>query len=402
MSALSPLDALPLASALLPFTVTVMGLAGACIGSFLNVVIWRLPRGENLAHPGSHCPRCNRPIRWTDNLPILSWLLLRARCRHCRAPISARYPAVEALTALLFVLAGLRLGAEPVNAAVVALLLAALVAVTFIDIDHRIIPDAITKPGMLLALGLAVLPAVTLHPGDWIHGLKPGLNRLLHAGAGVLTGLLVVYGVRLLGTLILKKEAMGQGDAKLLGLIGGFTGPLGALYALTLACLGGVFVHGLVVLLGRGKPKPLALTLRGARGAALTVDRAWVTPVGRPPERGGVPPAFRLELPPGSTLPEGPLAFEALLPKVRVLMDEDVTVKGAAEAAPERGGRAAILVRGLPAEQGEHLSYFAASHRYLPFGPYLALGGAAAALYAADVHHFLTVTYPAWAQSLLR
>lgn len=384
------------------FFVTVMALVGASIGSFLNVVIWRLPRGENLAHPGSHCPRCGRGIRWFDNLPLLSWLLLRARCRGCRAPISARYPAVEALTALLFVLAALRLGANPVDAAVIAALLAALVAITFIDIDHRIIPDAITKPGMVLALGLAALPAVTLHPGDWLHGLKPGLNSVLHASAGVLTGLVVVYVVRFLGTLAFKKEAMGLGDAKLLGLIGGFTGPLGALYALTLACLGGVVVHGLAVFATRGRPKPLALTLRGEGGAKVACDHAWVRPAERPAERGGAPGAFLVEVPPGVELPPGSLRLEAVLPKVRVLMDADVTVRGLADPVEPASGRPTLRVHSLSPEDAEHLAFFAASHRYLPFGPYLALGGAAAALYAADVHRFLTVTYPAWAQGLLK
>ncbi len=168
------------------FFVVVAGLVGASIGSFLNVVIWRLPRKENLSHPGSHCPRCNRPIRWFDNLPVVSWLLLRARCRACLAPIAWRYPFVELLTATLFVLAALRFP-NPLDATAIALLLAALVAITFIDIDHRIIPDAITKPGMALALILAVV--TTLHPGDWIYGLKPGLNKLLHSGSGILAGI---------------------------------------------------------------------------------------------------------------------------------------------------------------------------------------------------------------------
>lgn len=381
--------------ALQVFYVSVWGLVGACIGSFLNVVIWRLPRGENLSHPGSHCPRCNQAIRWRDNLPIVSWLLLRARCRGCRAPISARYPGVEALTAALFVLAALRYG--PTNwphTGAVAALLAALVAITFIDIDHRIIPDAITKPGMVLALVLAMIPAVGLHPPEWIAGFKPGLSGLLRAGAGILAGLLVIYGVRLLGNLIFKKEAMGLGDAKLLGLVGGFTGPLGALYSLTLACIGGVFVHGGVVLVTRRRPKPCGMTLgEGARGAPRAAMR--VRADAPAVQRGATPQAFRIDVEAGDDLPPSRAPFRAVLPKVRVLMDEDVTVSGVALRLPEAPpGRAVYRLEGLSPDDAEHLAFFAASHRYLPFGPYLALGGALAALYADQVHHLLTVAYP--------
>lgn len=384
------------------FLVTVWGLVGACIGSFLNVVIWRLPRGENLAHPGSRCPRCGQGIRWYDNLPILSWLLLRARCRRCRAPISARYPAVEALTALLFVLAALRFGPlEALHTGAIALLLAGLVAITFIDIDHRIIPDRLTKPGMALALLLAAVPAVGLAPAGWLAGFKPGLSGLLWSATGVATGLAIIYGVRLLGSLLFKKEAMGLGDAKLLGLVGGFTGALGAACALALACLGGVFVHGAAVLATRRRPKPAGLTLgEGARGARRAA--VWIRPDGPKPARGAVPAAFRLEVEAGDDLPSGDAPFQALLPKVRVLMDDDVTVAGRAVRLPDApAGRAAYRLEGLAPEAAEHLDFFAASHRYLPFGPYLAMGGALSALYLEQVLHLLTVVWPRFVQGVL-
>jgi leader peptidase (prepilin peptidase)/N-methyltransferase len=375
-----------------PFWLVVAGLAGACVGSFLNVVIWRLPRRESLSHPGSHCPRCNQAIRWYDNLPILSWLLLRARCRRCRAPIALRYPFVEALTATLFVLAARQYPAWP-DAVSIMLLLAALVAVTFIDIDHRIIPDAITKPGMVVALVLAVL--TTLHPGDWIHGLKPGLCKVLHASAGLMTGLLVIWAVRLLGTLVFKKEAMGLGDAKLLGLIGAFTGPLGTLYTLLVACLGGTLVHGLVLLLTRSRPKPLALEVRGAGGEEpRTFSAAWVR-VESASKAGGSGSA-QVILRVAGALPAGGRAkVRASLPKNRVLMDEDVAWKGEAEVRAAPGGQGELVLADLDAEALEHFEYFALSHRYLPFGPYLALGGAATALYGAELQHLLTVAWPA-------
>jgi leader peptidase (prepilin peptidase)/N-methyltransferase len=368
------------------FYAVVAGLVGACIGSFLNVVIWRLPRRESLIHPGSHCPKCGRPIRWFDNLPVVSWLALRGRCRGCRAPIAWRYPAVELLTAGLFVLAALEFHDRPFAGVQVALLLAALVAVTYIDVDHRIIPDAITKPGMVLGLALAAVPPFQLHPPDWIRGLQPGMNGLLHSGAGIVTGLGIVYGVRLLGGWIFKKEAMGLGDAKLLGLIGAFTGPTGALYALILACVGGVFVHGGVVLASRRRPKPLALELQGAGGRRLAFDCARVTMVVPSGTTGASPPDALVEVDAAEKgTPGATFRATAVLPKVRVLTDLDVTVTGRAvlEEVADLGARQRWRLRleGLSAEDAEHLEYFAASHRYLPFGPYLALGGALAALY---------------------
>jgi leader peptidase (prepilin peptidase) / N-methyltransferase len=387
------------------FYVVVAGLVGACIGSFLNVVIWRLPRGESLVHPGSRCPKCGRPIRWFDNLPVLSWLALRGRCRGCRAPIAWRYPAVEALTAALFVLAALEFHDRPFAGAQIALLLAALVAVTYIDIDHRIIPDAITKPGMVVGLALSLVPPFQLHPPDWIHGFQPGLNGLLHSAAGILTGLGVVYGVRLVGGWIFKKEAMGLGDAKLLALIGAFTGPAGALYALTLGCLGGVFVHGAVVLVTRRRPKPLGLDLQGAGGQKFAFDRARVRPAAPTATTGVSPPAYLFDVvSPDAATPGATYRATAVLPKIRVLTDVDVTVTGRAvleEVATDGGAeRWRLRVEGLTAEDAEHLDYFANSHRYLPFGPYLALGGAAAALYGEFMHWLLTEWYPRWARGL--
>ncbi len=381
------------------FFVVVAGLVGASIGSFLNVVIWRLPRKENLSHPGSHCPRCNRPIRWFDNLPVVSWLLLRARCRACLAPIAWRYPFVELLTATLFVLAALRFP-NPLDATAIALLLAALVAITFIDIDHRIIPDAITKPGMALALILAVV--TTLHPGDWIYGLKPGLNKLLHSGSGILAGMAIVWGVRLLGSLLFRKEAMGLGDAKLLGLIGGFTGPLGTLYTLIVACLGGTVVHGLVVLLTRGRPKPMQLEVRGAGGARGDAQRVWAR-VSAPPKGSadGVGLVILEFDGGGAALEAGTVQVRAVLPKNRVLMDEDVVWTGAGQVEPGAGGRVGLSLSGLSPEAFEHFGYFAASHRYLPFGPYLAVGGAATALYADGLQWVMTVWWPEAFGSLL-
>jgi leader peptidase (prepilin peptidase)/N-methyltransferase len=137
-------------------------LLGLVVGSFLNVVIYRLPRKESLARPGSHCPGCNHPVRWRDNLPLVSWLLLRGHCRDCGAPISKRYPLVEAITGGLYLAAFLVYGISPYTILAWAFL-AALVAITFIDLDHLIIPDKIVLPGAAIGYVASVL----LNPTDW-------------------------------------------------------------------------------------------------------------------------------------------------------------------------------------------------------------------------------------------
>jgi len=181
---------------------------GACIGSFLNVCIHRLPADESVVRPGSHCPRCATPIAWHDNIPLLSWAWLGARCRACRAPIPARYPLVEAATGTLAVLGLVRFGATP--AAVVAFVFtAALLLITFIDLDHRFIPDEVSLPGIVVGLAASFLP----------DGVAP-----LDALGGVLLGGGVLWAVawgyeRLTGI-----EGMGYGDVKLLAMIGAFLG----------------------------------------------------------------------------------------------------------------------------------------------------------------------------------
>src|SRR5207253_1738332 len=131
--------------------------AGACIGSFLNVCIHRLPAEESIVRPGSRCPRCATPIAWYDNLPLVSWAWLGARCRACRAHIPARYPLVEAATGGLALVALARFGATPA-AAVAFAFSAALLLITFIDLDHRFIPDEVSLPGVVVGLASAFLP----------------------------------------------------------------------------------------------------------------------------------------------------------------------------------------------------------------------------------------------------
>ena len=200
---------------------------GACIGSFLNVCIHRIPAGESVVTPGSHCA-CGAPIRWYDNIPILSWFLLRGRARCCGRPFSFRYPFVEALTAVLF-LACWQLF-PPAKAACGMVLCAALIAATFIDVDHMIIPEAFT-------LGLGVVGLLLSLAVPALHGQRHDLFVVASLRSTVegLTGLLIGSGlvlwIALLAEAVLKKEAMGFGDVKFVGAIGAFTGWHGAVAA---------------------------------------------------------------------------------------------------------------------------------------------------------------------------
>jgi leader peptidase (prepilin peptidase)/N-methyltransferase len=179
------------------------GMLGLAIGSFLNVVAYRLPRGESLSRPASRCPGCGTPVKPYDNVPVLSWLALRGRCRSCRAGISVRYPLIEALTSALCVAVVLAGGGKPDTLLGLAFVLL-LVPIAFIDLDHRIIPNKLTAPGAVLAV---VLVAV-LRPAD--------LPEHLLAGAAA--------GGFLLAAAIAKPGGMGMGDVKLAAVMGLFLG----------------------------------------------------------------------------------------------------------------------------------------------------------------------------------
>ena len=210
------------------FFPTVVFILGACIGSFLNVVIYRVPAGKSIVRPGSACG-CGTPIAWYDNIPILSWLLLRGRARCCGRPFSVRYPFVELLTAALFLACWLRM---PPSAAVCGwVFLGSLICGTFIDLDHMIIPDAFT-------IGLAIegLVLSTLVPE--LHGQHSGFYIVdsPRSGSASLVGLVagsgVVLWIALVAEAALKKEAMGFGDVKFVGAIGAFCGWHGAMFSI--------------------------------------------------------------------------------------------------------------------------------------------------------------------------
>ncbi len=183
---------------------------GLVVGSFLNVVIARLPQGRSIVRPPSHCPQCQTPIRWYDNVPVFSWLvLLRGKCRSCKAAISARYPLVELLTALLFLASWSRFGWNWSLWLRDWPLMAALVAVTFIDLDLRIIPDEISLGGLVWGLLTCFL--------------DPRLG-VIGALAGAALGFGVFYGFAWVYWFLTKRSGLGGGDIKLLAMLGAFVG----------------------------------------------------------------------------------------------------------------------------------------------------------------------------------
>ncbi len=212
-------------------------LLGAVIGSFLNVVIFRLPDpASSIAFPPSHCPRCSTPIRWYDNIPMLSYLLLRGRCRACRQPISPRYPLVELCMACLSMALYARFG--PGLAFVCYFpFLAALLAIIFIDIDHQIIPDVISLPGIVLGFA-----------GSFFNPLVSWQQSAL----GILIGGGLLYTIALAYMLLTRREGMGGGDIKLLAMIGAFLGWQSLLYVIFASSLIGSVV-GIAVMRIQGK-----------------------------------------------------------------------------------------------------------------------------------------------------
>jgi leader peptidase (prepilin peptidase)/N-methyltransferase len=223
---------------LIPFS----ALFGLAIGSFLNVVIWRVPRGESVASPPSACPSCGHEIRSRDNVPVLSWLLLRGKCRDCGEPISLRYPLVEAFTGVMFVVMAFRFG--PHLILLTYLYLAAIgVALALIDIDVKRLPDVITLPSYAVVAALLTLAAGV--SGDW--------SDLLRAGLGA-AALFAFYFV----LWFVYPSGMGFGDVKLSGVLGACLGWLSwaavAVGAFTGFLYGGLFGIG-VILLARGGRK---------------------------------------------------------------------------------------------------------------------------------------------------
>ena len=232
---------------------------GIAIGSFLNVCIYRLPRGESVVNPPSRCPSCGRGLRWFENVPVLGYLLLGGRCRTCRAAVSPMYPIVEAGTALVFLLQYWQLGWQPLLG-VRLMFVAALIALFVIDLQHRILPNVITLPGVVIGVAASLL-------------FEPGWRASLigvAVGGGALWAIGEAY-FRIRG-----EEGMGMGDVKMLAMIGAFLGWQLMLVTLLIASLTGSMFGGGMILFGRGGMK-YALPL----GSFLAASALIATHVGQ-------------------------------------------------------------------------------------------------------------------------
>jgi leader peptidase (prepilin peptidase)/N-methyltransferase len=231
---------------------------GAVIGSFLNVCIYRIPAGVSIVHPPSRCPACGSGIRWYQNVPMLSYILLRGRCADCGVRISPRYPLVEALTGLMFVLVLYRFGIQGPTL-VYWLFAAALIVITFIDLDHQIIPDVISLPGIVVGF-LCSFAVPWLSWGDSLLGILAGGGSLY----------LVAVGYELLT----KKEGMGGGDIKLLAMIGAFLGWQSILPIVFFSSLVGTLV-GVPVMLIKKADSKLAIPFGPFLAAAALFYLFW-------------------------------------------------------------------------------------------------------------------------------
>src|SRR5919112_2535152 len=235
------------------FLVVVVGVFGALIGSFLNVVIHRVPREESIAFPASHCPSCDAAIRPYDNIPVISWAVLRGRCRSCRTPISARYPAVELLTGVLFALTYLLHSGLTLSLPFDLAFVAAVVALVFIDAEHMLLPNVITYPGAGLALVARVLVPNLYGVASFGGPETPAwLLSLGNAVLGALVGGGFLWLVGWLWERARGGEAMGLGDVKMMFMVGAFLGwPLTFLTIFVGVLTGSV--AGVAAMLGRGE-----------------------------------------------------------------------------------------------------------------------------------------------------
>ena len=214
------------------------GLVGASRGSFLNVVIYRLPLGQSIVSPPSRCPKCGYRLQWYDNVPIVGWMLLGGRCRKCKNPISIQYPIVELITALLFVLVVWLTPPGPLLAT--RLLFVCILIVLFgIDLEHQILPNSITLPGIIAGLLLSLIA-------------PPGLRDAL---IGVVVGGGILYAIAWGYYLWRREEGLGMGDVKMLAMIGAFLGWKAVLVTLVLSSFSGALIGVALIAAQRGSMK---------------------------------------------------------------------------------------------------------------------------------------------------
>jgi len=244
---------------------------GAVVGSFLNVCVARLPERKSLVRPGSHCPSCGSPIRWFDNVPMISFAVLGGKCRNCGVSISWQYPAVELLTAVLFVLVMQRF-TNVVALIIYLVFTCSLIVVSFIDLKHYIIPDEISIPGVFIGLGLSLLPA------HWVDGQFVS-GSFLNSLIGCIVGGGLLYLTALFSLAVFKKEGMGGGDIKLMAMAGAFLGWKLVIMTIVIGSILGAVVGVTLILLRlkkRGDYIPFGPYL--ALGAILSLlygDQLW-------------------------------------------------------------------------------------------------------------------------------
>jgi leader peptidase (prepilin peptidase) / N-methyltransferase len=231
---------------------------GAAIGSFLNVCIFRLPASVSIIKPLSRCPHCEKRIRFYDNIPIISFFVLRGKCRDCGGIISWRYPLVELITALFSLILFLKYG-PTLNFLIFFIFTAVLIVITFIDMDHQIIPDVLTLPGIPFFFLLAVF-AVKV---PW-----------LEAAVGLLIGGGVLFGIAFIYEMITKREGMGGGDIKLLAMIGGFLGWKSLIFILLFSSFWGAVI-GITVMIIKKQDTKYAVPFGPFLSAAAVAYLFW-------------------------------------------------------------------------------------------------------------------------------
>ena len=212
---------------------------GTMIGSFLNVCVHRMPKGLSVIHPRSRCPQCESSIQWYDNFPILSWLILGAKCRNCKTPISWQYPLVEAITGFLFFLVFWRFGIT-VASGVYMLLAASMVLVTFVDLTDWTIPNEVTLPGIFVGIGCALV--ITFYPESMLHIEGPFTMPVANSLLGIVVGGGSLFLLDKASLLILGKRGMGGGDVKLLAMLGAFFGLYGVVLIIAISSVLGSIV----------------------------------------------------------------------------------------------------------------------------------------------------------------
>lgn len=223
---------------------TIVFIFGLIVGSFLNVVIYRLPKNESLLTPASHCASCKKPIFWFDNIPLLSFIILKGRCRFCKERISFRYFIVEFLTAILFLMFFILFGISP-KFLIFTLLGSALIVSSFIDFEYQIIPDEISLGGLLIGVIISILYPSILEASS-IKG------SLINSLTGAVVGGGSIFFTGLMGKFIFKKEAMGGGDVKLMAMIGSILGWKKTLLTFFIAPFFGSIVGIIILIKNKG------------------------------------------------------------------------------------------------------------------------------------------------------